>query len=96
MQPTDLIDLGHGQSCTLTELDAALRRAYNHPTTEYDRLCILLAWEAGEVSEGNAAKLLRVDRETARERKQAAIANGVRMATRDVRTAIREGAADAS
>ena len=35
------------------------KRSYK---TEADAACVLLAWEAAEITEGQAAKLLRMDR----------------------------------
>ena len=49
------------------------RRSYR---TEAEDALILLAWEAGELSEGQASKALWVDRVTARDRKIAAIERG--------------------
>lgn len=53
----------------LAERDAEKLRA--------DRLEVCLAWEAGEISEGTAAKLLGMDRVTARGFKLDAIARGM-------------------
>lgn len=44
--------------------------------TEIEDLKILLAWEAGELSEGQAMKALGVDRVSARVKKQEAIKEG--------------------
>ena len=49
------------------------RRCYR---TEAEDALILLAWEAGELSEGQAAKALDVDRVTARDRRLAGISHG--------------------
>lgn len=85
------INLGNGLTCTMKELDDALRRSYKHrPASESDRACVLIAWAAGEVSEGNAANLLDVDRVAARIQLQRAIERGRAMARRDVRAAIEE------
>lgn len=45
-----------------------------------DAACILLAWEAGELSEGQAAKLLGLDRVSARARRQDMIKQGADLA----------------
>ena len=49
------------------------RRCYR---TEAEDALILLAWEAGELSEGQAAKALGVDRVTARDRRLSAVERG--------------------
>lgn len=52
------------------------RRSY---VTEIENLKILLAWEAGELSEGQAMKAIGVDRVTARGMKCDAIREGGEM-----------------
>jgi hypothetical protein len=84
------IDLEYGESCTMAELDAALKRAYRMPRDDDERADVLIAWAAGEISEGNAAKLLGMDRVSAREQLQAAIERGRARARRDVRAALKE------
>jgi hypothetical protein len=54
------------------------KRSY---VTEIENLQIILAWEAGELSEGQAAKALEVDRVTARDMRLRAIQAGARLIT---------------
>jgi len=49
------------------------RRSY---LTEAEDALIILAWQAGELSEGQAARALGLDRVTARDRRIAAIERG--------------------
>lgn len=86
-----IIDLGRGESCTVGELDSALRRAYGFPRGPLGEADVLIAWAAGEVSEGTAAALLGMDRVAARARLARAVARGARLARRDVRATIRGG-----
>ncbi len=46
-------------------------------------LLILLAWQAGEITEGRASTMLGVDRVAARELLQASVEHGRRMAHED-------------
>jgi hypothetical protein len=52
------------------------------PLFTQDQLLTFLAWEAGEISEGQAVKLLAVDPVTARDMKLIAISAGVALAYR--------------
>lgn len=50
------------------------KRSY---VTEIEDLKILLAWEAGELSEGQASKILGIDRIAARIKRDEAVADGI-------------------
>lgn len=47
--------------------------------TEADAACVLLAWEAGEITEGRAAKLLKTDRVSLRGLRLKMIEQGTKM-----------------
>ncbi len=52
------------------------------PVAETDRLCILLAWLAGELSEGTVERALGTDRLTVRKWRLDAIRRGIELARR--------------
>jgi len=52
------------------------RRSYK---TELENVQILLAWESGELSEGQVARLLGVDRVSLRMMREGAIAAGMKI-----------------
>ncbi len=53
------------------------RRSYK---TELENVQILLAWEAGEMSEGQVANMLNVDRVSLRMMREGAVAEGMEIA----------------
>ena len=63
----------------MREYQARRRGTKRSYKSEADSACVLLAWEAGEITEGVAAKLLGIDRVSARERKQCMIMRGVQL-----------------
>ena len=64
----------------MREYQAQRRGTKRSLKSEADSACILLAWEAGKISEGQAAKLMGVDRVTARDRKITMINQGIALA----------------
>ncbi len=55
------------------------RRSKRSYVTLYEDAVIVLAWEAGELSEGQATKALGTDRLSARERRDELIADGLKI-----------------
>jgi hypothetical protein len=56
------------------------RGSKTSPVTDLEDALVVLAWEAGELSEGQAAAALGVDRLGARLRREALLARGITLA----------------